>query len=158
MELGAYGDDPSWALSDLQPFGGTSKRDGMVRDRANAILDLVGFAIDRRRRLAQDLTLAEQKITDIARALMGARSILFLDEPTAGLAEEEILHIANVLRTINRNTGVTILVIAHHIGFIRSVADYATVLDFGRKLAEGTPEEMARQPDVISVFLGESDA
>ncbi len=104
--------------------------------------------------LASDLTLAEQKVVDIARAVAGSSRLLLLDEPTAGLGEEDIDRIVGVLKGVNRQTGLTILVIAHHVGFLRAIAGRSTVLDFGRPLAHGDIDEVTRRTEVIDVFLG----
>jgi branched-chain amino acid transport system permease protein len=155
VELGLYGDSPSSPFLDLLPTKGIRKRDAKARAAAIAALDLVGFPPARRHLSAGSLTLAEQKVVDICRAVAAARSLLLLDEPTAGLDEKEIEHIARLLRAINERTGLTIVVIAHHIGFIKAVADKISVLDFGRVMAEGPADELFSRPEVVAAFIGE---
>ena len=145
-------------MLDLLPFGAVPRRDAAARVAAQQALDLVGLPRDRQLRSASDLSLAEQKRVDIARAIASHPRLLLLDEPTAGLAEAEMDALAEVLREVHRAGAVTIVVIAHHMGFIRTLAERAVVLDFGRVVATGTPAEVLSQPDVISVFVGGADA
>lgn len=157
VRLGLYGDNPSSAWLDILPLRSVKHRDAACLDAAHAALDLVKFPEDRRSMLAVNLSLAEQKITDIARAIAGNTHILLLDEPTAGLSDEEMEIVADALKVIRRDSGITMLVIAHHVGFLRKVADAATVLNFGRIIAAGTPDAVAKDKRVIDIFLGEGD-
>jgi branched-chain amino acid transport system permease protein len=156
VQMGTYGTQPASPLADVLPLRSTIRRDQEGMRLAHASLDAVGYPRERRGLLASDLSLAEQKIVDIARAIVGHPRLLLLDEPTAGLAEREIESIAQVLQKV-RSQGVTIVVIAHHIGFVRAVADYATVLDFGKCIAEGLPDDVTRRKEVMDVFLGAED-
>ncbi|MGH3756399.1 branched-chain amino acid ABC transporter ATP-binding protein/permease [Actinophytocola sp.] len=158
VELGAYGLAPSSTLVDILPLPSTLRRDRHASVAAEEALDRVGFPQARRNLLASELTLAEQKMVDIARAIAGAPRLLLLDEPTAGLEHGEIDRIAEVINTFRRNRGLTVVVIAHHIGFLRDVADTATALDFGRVIAEGPPDSVTRREEVVAVFLGGSAA
>lgn len=97
--------------------------------------------------------MGEQKHIDIARALANKPKLLLLDEPTAGLGEEEIDAVANAIEGVRR-AGVTVLVIAHHVGFVRRIADGCTVLDFGRVLTTGTAAEVLADDQVVEVFVG----
>jgi branched-chain amino acid transport system permease protein len=156
VEMGSYGSSPASPFRDVLPTRSGRRRDAAAHEAAVSALDLVGFPASRRTALASDLTLAEQKVVDIARSMSGGPRLLLLDEPTAGLSATDIDKVATVLRTINERVGLTIVVIAHHVGFLRSVARRATVLDFGRVLATGTTDEVTRRPDVSEVFLGVS--
>ena len=151
---GTYGLYPTTPYRDVLPLPGTIRRDRAARHHAAQALDLVQFPLERRQVLASELTLAEQKIVDIARAVAGSSRLLLLDEPTAGLGEDDIGRIVDVLKSVNRQTGLTILVIAHHVGFLRAIAGRSTVLDFGRLLACGDIDEVTRRTEVIDVFLG----
>ncbi|MGE4242741.1 ABC transporter permease subunit [Ramlibacter sp.] len=157
VRMGTYGTSPCSPFFDIVPLRSTLRRDREAARLAHAALDAVGFPQDRRKLVARDLSLADQKIVDIARAIVGAPRLLLLDEPTAGLAESEIEVIAGVLQKVNRDNGMTIVVIAHHIGFVRAVADYATVLDFGKPIAEGLPDDVTSRKEVMDVFLGSED-
>lgn len=154
VEMGAYGSAPASPVRDILPTPSGRHRDTAAREAAASALDLVDFPAARRRVLASELTLAEQKIVDIARSLCGTPRLLLLDEPTAGLSASDMDTVATVLRAINERSGLTIVVIAHHVGFLRSVAPRAAVLDFGRVLAAGTTDDVTSRTDVSEVFLG----
>lgn len=157
VELGAYGDAPAHPYLDVIGLG-AGARDGRARAAALRALNMVGFPASRWDVPAADLTLAEQKIVDIARAAAGGRRLLLLDEPTAGLEEEEIDAVARLLASLNASGRLTIIVIAHHIGFVRKVAHHTVVLNFGRVLATGEPDVVTRRSDVTEVFLGTANA
>jgi len=154
VATGTYGLHPATPYRDVLPLPATLRRDEEARARAADALDLVQFPAGRRRVLAGDLSLAEQKVVDIARSVAGSSRLLLLDEPTAGLDEDDIGQVVDVIRAVNTQTGLTILVIAHHVGFLRSIAGPSMVLDFGRVLAEGPIDQVTRREDVIKVFLG----
>jgi branched-chain amino acid transport system permease protein len=154
VELGLYGDAPSSPFSDILPSVGTRRRDLAARAAAQAALRLVRMPPERDNALASELSLAEQKLTDIARAIVARPRLLLLDEPTAGLAETEMDLVSDVLRRVRDTSDVTIVVIAHHMGFIRSLAQHAVVLDFGQVIAHGSPDDVLRDPAVMSVFIG----
>jgi branched-chain amino acid transport system permease protein len=144
---------PRWSLGGLIPGRGTSRAGHTAKKRAIAALNLLEFHQDRWEAMASELSLAEQKIVDAARALAGAPDLVLLDEPTAGLDNDEMGVIAGALQKA-RDAGVTIVVIAHHVDFLRRIADEITVLDFGRVIASGTPQDVLSQREVIDIYLG----
>ena len=154
VATGTYGLHPQPPYRDVLPLPSTVRRDREARQLAARALNLVRFPTDRREVLATELSLAEQKIVDIARSVAAASELLLLDEPTAGLGEDDIGRIVDVLRAVNAATGLTVVVIAHHVGFLRAVAGRSTVLNFGRVLACGPIDEVTQRADVIDVFLG----
>lgn len=157
VQLGTYGAEPGGVLRDLVGGPLTSERERRSRAAAEAALTLVEFSVERRRVSASELTLGEQKIIDIARALAAKPRVLLMDEPSSGLSEEEIDMVVRVLNSVRTATDLTVCVIAHHVGFIREIAERATVLDFGVVVADGTPPEVTSKPEVIEVFIGASD-
>jgi branched-chain amino acid transport system ATP-binding protein len=104
--------------------------------------------------LASDLTLGEQKRLEIARALATHPKILFLDEPMGGLNPAEIDQACDLVRRI-RDAGVTVILVEHHMKAIMRTADRVIVLHHGVKIADATPQEIVRHPDVIKAYLGE---
>jgi len=106
--------------------------------------------------IAGQLPYGQQRLLEIARALATQPKLLLLDEPTAGMIPIETEDLFQKLKAINAK-GITILIIEHNINFIMNIADQIVVLDFGKKIAEGTPEEIKNHPKVIKSYLGGGD-
>jgi len=105
--------------------------------------------------LAATLSFAEQKRLELARALMGGPAVLLLDEPAAGLNRGEIAALVELVREIH-GRGVTVVLIEHNMKLVMGLCGRITVLDFGRKIAEGTADEVRRDPLVVTAYLGRS--
>lgn len=103
--------------------------------------------------LAGSLSLGQQRIVEIARALCADPLLLLLDEPAAGLRHMEKQRLAALLRQL-RDGGMSVLLVEHDMGFVMDLADRVVVLDFGTRIAEGTPAEIKTNPDVIKAYLG----
>lgn len=153
VSVGAYETHSSSVIAELLSLPAPIKRQRAAQQRAVVALGKLQFPSTRWRVPAGDLTMGEQKHVDIARAMSGEPKLLLLDEPTAGLGAEEVAAVATAIEAI-RDAGVTIVVIAHHVGFVRQIADRCTVLDFGRVLMTGTPDEVLESPAVVEVFVG----
>jgi branched-chain amino acid transport system ATP-binding protein len=95
-----------------------------------------------------------QKRVDLARALVSAPKLLLLDEPLAGMNYEEKREMTGFIREVNRAFGTTIMLIEHDIGVVMGLSHHVLVLDYGRKVGDGSPEEVRANPDVITAYLG----
>jgi len=103
------------------------------------------------------LPFGTQKRVELARALASDPELLLMDEPAGGLNHDELDELGEVIQQIRDERGVTVLLVEHHMGLVMSISDKVVAIDFGRKISEGTTEEVQNDPEVIKAYLGTSD-
>ncbi|MGG1398453.1 ABC transporter ATP-binding protein [Bacillus salipaludis] len=153
--VGMFGKTHSGLWSAILGLRSAKNEEEIVREESRKILELVGLK-GFENELANSLSYGNQRRVEIARALVSKPKLLLLDEPTAGMNDEETDEIGKLIFKIREN-GTTVILIEHNVGWVMGLCNRIAVFDHGEKIAEDVPEVIITNPEVIEAYIGKED-
>jgi branched-chain amino acid transport system ATP-binding protein len=153
VKVGAHCRSRAGFVGGLMKLRYVREEEAQIAERARQLVKFVGLEHCASTRV-DSLPFGLQKRVELARAIAAQPSLLLLDEPAAGLNADELEALSDLVRACRDRFQMTILLVEHHMGFLMNLSDHVVALDFGQKIAEGSPEQVQCNPAVISAYLG----
>ena len=153
IKVGGHARGRGGAFIDALTLPSSRREERELDEAARAMLGFVGLE-SAAERPAAALTFAARKRVELARALAVRPSLLLLDEPAGGLNHDEVSELGALIRSVRDRLAITILLVEHHMGLVMSLSEQVVVLNFGRVIADGTPDQVRTNPAVAEAYLG----